>query len=365
MPTQLRAWLNAVPLRDPVERRSASLLQVFLIGLIVIPFVQLLFIVSAPNLAERLPTLITILVLEVCMGSALALLRGGHFKMSVTLVTGLILLALGVNMVLTGLRENRLLLLAFALPIVLAGLLAGRRGAMITLVISIAITAGVGFLEEYAPDMVGFSPPPYSITGTILLFGVIIGLLWLFIDQFGTALREALTAALARERELEQLRASLEVQVVERTAALQTALADIQAQSTAQARMLTELEQQRAIIRNLSVPVIPISARTLVIPLVGELDSERLRQLQEQALQALQRSAARTLVLDITGVGFVDNQVAQGLLLVVQATRLLGAETVIVGVRPEVAQALVGLGQSLEGTRTFSDLQSALQYRIG
>ena len=96
------------------------------------------------------------------------------------------------------------------------------------------------------------------------------------------------------------------------------------------------------------------------MPLVGALDSTRLRQLQEQCLHALEQRAARTLVLDITGVPIVDTQVAQGLLMTVRAARLLGAEVALVGIRPEVAQSIVGLGLELRDVRTFSDLQSAL-----
>jgi anti-anti-sigma regulatory factor len=75
------------------------------------------------------------------------------------------------------------------------------------------------------------------------------------------------------------------------------------------------------------------------MPLVGELDDARLRLIQEQALHALEHSSACYLVLDITGVPIIDSQVAQGLLAVVQAGRLLGAEVMLVGIRPEVAQA--------------------------
>jgi rsbT co-antagonist protein RsbR len=65
-------------------------------------------------------------------------------------------------------------------------------------------------------------------------------------------------------------------------------------------------------------------------------------------------------VLDITGVSVVNSQVAQGLLNVVQAARLLGAAVTLVGVRPEVAQTIVGLGLTFPGMRTTSDLQAAL-----
>jgi rsbT co-antagonist protein RsbR len=98
------------------------------------------------------------------------------------------------------------------------------------------------------------------------------------------------------------------------------------------------------------------------MPLIGALDSMRLQHLQEQALRALERTRARSLLLDITGVPVVDSQVAQGLLIVVNAARLLGAEVLLVGIRPEVAQTIVGLGLHLPGMRTYSDLQAALAH---
>ena len=141
---------------------------------------------------------------------------------------------------------------------------------------------------------------------------------------------------------------------------MQAALDDVQSRAAAQARLLAEIDDQRAMIKDLAVPVIPISATTLVMPLVGALDAARLRQLQEQSLQALECTSARTLILDITGVPVVDSQVAQGLLITMHAARLLGAHVTLVGIRPEVAQAIVGLGLDLRDVNTFSDLQSVL-----
>jgi anti-anti-sigma factor len=152
----------------------------------------------------------------------------------------------------------------------------------------------------------------------------------------------------------------LEQRVVDRTAALAIALNEVQARAIDQERLLAENARQRETIHGLSVPVLPIGTHTLVMPLVGELDSARLNLVQEQALKALNRSSARYLVLDITGVPIVDSQVAQGLLGVEQAARLLGAKVVLVGIRPEVAQTIVGLGLDLQGIRTSSDLQTAL-----
>jgi len=124
---------------------------------------------------------------------------------------------------------------------------------------------------------------------------------------------------------------------------------------------LAIIQQQRDAIRELSVPVLLINRDTLVMPLVGALDTTRLVQVQEQALGRLAATRTRCLLLDVTGVPVIDTQVAQGLIRVVQAARLLGTQVILVGIRPEVAQSIVGLGVQLTGIRTFSDLQSALK----
>jgi CHASE3 domain sensor protein/anti-anti-sigma regulatory factor len=126
------------------------------------------------------------------------------------------------------------------------------------------------------------------------------------------------------------------------------------------ADQLAVITAQQAVIRDMSVPVLPLSPTTLVMPLVGALDSARLGLLHTQALQALEHTAARQLLLDITGVPVVDTQVAQGLLQLVEMARLMGADVNIVGVRPEVAQTIVSLGLNLSEIRTYSSLQQGI-----
>ncbi len=163
--------------------------------------------------------------------------------------------------------------------------------------------------------------------------------------------------------QLRQTLEGLEQRVADRTTDLQQALDEVEARAREQERLLGENRQQRETIHEMSVPVLPVTASMLVMPLVGAMDTERLRLLQDRALRAIERSRAQTLILDITGVPLVDSQVAQGLIGVVQAARLLGSEVLLVGVRPEVAQTIVGLGLSLPGLRTYNDLQSALSRR--
>jgi rsbT co-antagonist protein RsbR len=150
--------------------------------------------------------------------------------------------------------------------------------------------------------------------------------------------------------------------LIAQRAQAEAARADAESAHAAIVVQLETIEQQRNVIREMSMPVMPLDTATLVMPLVGALDSERIRLVQEQALQAIERSSARFLILDITAVPIVDTQVAQGLLQVVQAARLLGAEVVLVGVRPEVAQAVVGLGIQLDTMITRSSLQSGIGY---
>ncbi|MEO7908925.1 MAG: PAS domain S-box protein [Roseiflexaceae bacterium] len=122
------------------------------------------------------------------------------------------------------------------------------------------------------------------------------------------------------------------------------------------------IKAQAATLAELSTPLIPISDRVVVMPLIGAIDSERARQVLETLLHGIEHSQARIAILDITGVPLVDTQVAKSLIVAAQAVRLLGAQIVLTGIRPEVAQTLVGLGVNLGDIVTHSTLQSGIAY---
>ncbi len=133
-------------------------------------------------------------------------------------------------------------------------------------------------------------------------------------------------------------------------------------QSNAERASLREqvIAAQREALRELSTPTIPITDGVLVMPLIGTIDSHRAQQIIETLLSEVAEHQAHTAIIDITGVGVVDTQVANALIKAANAVRLLGAEVELTGVRPEVAQTLVGLGVSLEGIATYSTLQAGV-----
>ncbi|MCG8348309.1 MAG: STAS domain-containing protein [Chloroflexales bacterium] len=163
--------------------------------------------------------------------------------------------------------------------------------------------------------------------------------------------------------------------IIERMIFIQTralAIADHQAKEAEAARAKSdaariELEQRNAeqkrlldLVQTLELPVIPIGKGVLATPIVGNLDSRRIAAIQDLLLQSVARERSHTVILDVTGIMTLDSAVAQALLQTAQAIRLLGAQTMLSGIRPGVAQALVELGVKLDDLHPVSDLSQAL-----
>jgi rsbT co-antagonist protein RsbR len=117
--------------------------------------------------------------------------------------------------------------------------------------------------------------------------------------------------------------------------------------------------QQREMLE-LSTPVVKLWDGILALPMIGTLDSARTQVVMENLLQKVVDTGAQIAILDITGVPTVDTLVAQHLLKTVTALRLMGAECIISGVRPQIAQTIVHLGVDLQGVTTKANLADAL-----
>lgn len=123
------------------------------------------------------------------------------------------------------------------------------------------------------------------------------------------------------------------------------------------------LRQQQEMLE-LSTPVVKLFDELIALPLIGTLDSARTQVVMENLLNSIVASSASIAILDITGVPTVDTQVAQHLLKTVAAARLMGADCIISGVRPQIAQTIVHLGVELQNVTTKATMADALKLAL-
>ena len=152
--------------------------------------------------------------------------------------------------------------------------------------------------------------------------------------------------------------------IVGRVWSFRDATQRIQAERERTALQEQVIAMQAAALAELSTPLIPVSESTLVMPLIGAVDSRRVQQMMDTLLSGVAESKATAVILDITGVPVVDTQVADALFRAAQAVKLLGAQVILTGIRPEVAQTLVGLGIELHNLITRSRLQDGIAYAL-
>ena len=121
------------------------------------------------------------------------------------------------------------------------------------------------------------------------------------------------------------------------------------------------LEEQSRTIREISTPTIELWDRILVLPVVGVIDSMRAQQMTNTMLNKIKETSAKVIILDIQGVAAVDTAVANHLIKITKATRLMGCQCIISGISPAVASTLVQLGIEMGDVKTNSTLRDALE----
>jgi len=130
-------------------------------------------------------------------------------------------------------------------------------------------------------------------------------------------------------------------------------------------RLQDEMMRMRdAALRALSTPLIPIAKGVLVMPLMGDVDQERSRQVLETLLHGVSRSRAHIAILDVTGVTSAGPEVADGLIQAARAVRLLGAQVVLTGIQPTMAQTLATMSEGLSDIVTRGTLESGVDYAM-
>jgi rsbT co-antagonist protein RsbR len=175
--------------------------------------------------------------------------------------------------------------------------------------------------------------------------------------------------SILRETVLELIHAAYREDVEQRVAAMQQLeqLAHGARQQTFHVYLQAyeeRMERQRRALAELSTPVVQVYENVLVLPLVGAIDTERARRVMEELLLGITNFQAELVIIDITGVPVVDTSVANHLMQTVKAARLLGAQSILVGISREIAQTLVHLQIDLSAVVTRSNLQAGIEYAL-
>ncbi len=176
-------------------------------------------------------------------------------------------------------------------------------------------------------------------------------------SRFVMAIKKPLFAGLQRELAGDSKRAF-------DTAWIASTLIDKLAQFTATTYQRSRedvIQRQQQELLELSTPVVKLWDGVLAVPMIGTLDSSRTQLVMETLLTRIVETGSELAIIDITGVPTVDTLVAQHLLKTVTAIRLMGADCIISGIRPQIAQTIVHLGIDLQGITTKSTLADALQ----
>ncbi|MDC0740488.1 STAS domain-containing protein [Polyangium mundeleinium] len=124
---------------------------------------------------------------------------------------------------------------------------------------------------------------------------------------------------------------------------------------------LAIIEEQRSAIHAMSAPIIQVWDGVLALPVVGMLDEARASEITARMLSAVVAHAATYAILDLTGVESVDEATADHVVRIIRSIQLLGAQSIVTGIRPAVAQTLISLGAGFAGARTVSNLREAIK----
>lgn len=353
---QLWNWLLAIPHPDPeVQRRGQNLIIVGL-GLAAMSVLSIPLVLIQP---DPLPQLIANLIGLGLLIGVLGIARFGLIDQAASAMIALLVISSAIIPFGTGQIG---LVPIFALVAVITATVIGQEHHVVfAVVFGIAGMAGQWFGVSGRPQVA-------PSAGEIVIVGILLSLVFGLIGGIGTrSVRRAIELAQQAQsqaenlaHQLSQANQALELRVAERTAALQAALAESEQRQAALTAALQENERQRREIQALSVPILAVRHDMLVMPLIGALDGERLSLAQQRALNAIEQQRTRFLLVDVTGVPFIDQTAADGLIVLARSVRLLGARLYLIGVSPDVAQTMIGLGIELQEIGVARDLRDAI-----
>ncbi len=296
----------------------------------------------------------------ICLSGSWAMLRRGRLLESSMLLFGSTILIAAFYTYREGYHSINPLLLVIS--VIGAGLILSARAGFIAATLSTLVYAIMVLAEEQR----WFVPAAAALTpfNSIVLLGIALYLLaglagvfahWttVLLREQATSLRRQMQAVQAADQEKGDLLRSLQEQM----AAQERLLAQLRASTQTQTQMAQSLRQ-------LASPVIPILDQVILLPVIGQVDVPRLARMADDLLGGIERANARLVILDITGAVGLDTEAAARLLQMIDAVGLLGAECVMVGIRPALAHTLIDLNLDLSQVTSRRDLQSGIEYAL-
>jgi rsbT co-antagonist protein RsbR len=367
------AWLREqfIPALEPDEQ--ARRLQLFR-TLVIVQSVAAVFIgvsgvLDSLDSPHNVPVVVgfSIAAMLLTVAGYLVARRGALTSGGVMLVSGITVI-LGYFLAFYGTRGS--IPFFFIWPILISSILLEPAYTLIVAVVVSLLMAGFSYGEfTHTLPFPLFQRGEATAVGQFVSFTVeVIIIYWasaFFNWMVSRSLRQTAKRFQVQVEELAIREQELQAAAVE----LQRALTEREEKAAEAQRALEEVrhsqgEQERLLemIRQMATPVVPVYRGVLVMPLVGVIDETRAQVIVSALLTAVERERARVVILDITGVPVVDTAVAQALLQSARAARLVGAEAVLVGISPQVAETIISLGMDLTDLATKSDLQAGVAY---
>jgi rsbT co-antagonist protein RsbR len=347
---------------EDAQRRGRNII-ILAWGLILFAILSVTYSAFIDALSWRI--IIPFVVSLAVHAGVIVLARGGRVDRAGGIIVGMAIVGITGSAILN--EERFILLILFPISLLIATATLPPLGIIISLV---GVLSGIGLVIGISPSPHrALSPSESALFRDMLVFTIgmtcmLTALIGVLIstghERLQRRLQDEARRADQSAQALQQLNNDLDRRVHMQTEALQKMVQELEERAAQQERLLQEITAQREIIRELSLPILPVGRDILAAPLVGAFDGERLQQLQTTAFQRVEQTRAHILILDVTGVPVIDTHVAQGLAGLIQGVRLLGAETFLVGMRPEVAQTIVGFGIHFRDVSIFRDLESAI-----
>jgi rsbT co-antagonist protein RsbR len=245
--------------------------------------------------------------------------------------------------------------------IVASGLALGAYAGFVVATVAIVVYALAAALQIQGWSIPNLIPPSLEEILVFAIFAYLAaGLVAVFgrgshrsMRNYARTVRQQRTALQASNREKNLLLQSMQ----EQTSEQRQLAAQLQASSDQQDALRSTLHQA-------ATPVIPVLDQVAVVPIVGDLQGQRLDDMLGHVLGEFERHGARLAIFDLTDVPYVEGGSAAGLIRLVKGASLLGIECILVGLRPAVAKAILDLGVDLTALTGRRDLQSAIEYAL-